>query len=83
MIAFTGSAAPRGAEIARGCAPVFKKYALELGGEKPADRSGRYDVDKAVSIRRARFLLACGTVCMATSRIIVEAPLYDTFLPGS
>ena len=78
MIAFTGSAAT-GAEIARGCAPVFKKYALELGGKNPLIVLADYDVDKAVSIAVLGSFWHAGQVCMATSRIIVEAPLYDAF----
>jgi acyl-CoA reductase-like NAD-dependent aldehyde dehydrogenase len=78
VISFTGSAAV-GAEIARCASEKYKKYTLELGGKNPLIVLSDYDVDAAVENAVMGSFWHNGQICMATSRIIVEEPIYDEF----
>lgn len=78
MIAFTGSTAV-GAGIALKAAPMLKKYSLEMGGKNPMILLKDFDVDQAVKIGGFGAFFHQGQICMCTSRIIVEEPVYDVF----
>ena len=77
-ITFTGSTAV-GREIARKAAEHLKKVTLEMGGKSPAIILKDFDVDKAVEIALFGAYFHQGQICMANSRLIVEAPIYDEF----
>lgn len=79
LISFTGSTAV-GRAIAVECAKHGKKVVLELGGKSPLVILKDADLDYAVSTACFGVFIHQGQICMAGSRIIVEAPIYDSFL---
>ena len=79
LISFTGSTAV-GKMIAMECAKHGKKVTLELGGKSPLVVLKDADLDYAVSTACFGIFIHQGQICMAGSRIIVEAPIYDAFL---
>jgi len=79
LISFTGSTAV-GKMIAMECAKHGKKVVLELGGKSPLIVLKDADLDYAVSTACFGIFIHQGQICMAGSRIIVEAPVYDAFL---
>jgi vanillin dehydrogenase len=79
LISFTGSTAV-GKMIAVECAKHGKKVILELGGKSPLIVLKDADLDYAVSTACFGIFIHQGQICMAGSRIIVEAPIYDAFL---
>ena len=78
MITFTGST-ETGRKIAVGCAERFKKVTLEMGGKNPLIVLKDYDVDQAVNVAAFGAFFHQGQICMCTSRIIVEEPIYEEF----
>ena len=78
MVTFTGSS-DVGVELAQQAAAHLKRYTMELGGKNPMIVLADYDVDQAVHLAGYGAFFHQGQVCMATSRIIVEEPLYDAF----
>lgn len=80
FISFTGSTAV-GRHIGRLAyeAPLIKRVALELGGNAPFVVLGDADVDAAVRAAVVGAFMHQGQICMAINRIIVEAPLVETF----
>ena len=78
MVTFTGST-DVGLEIAKQAASYLKRYTMELGGKNPMIVLKDYPVDQAVHLAGYGAFFHQGQVCMATSRIIVEAPSYDEF----
>lgn len=78
MVAFTGSTAV-GRSIAARASVLFKKYSLELGGKNPLILLKDFDVDQAVRIAGFGAFFHQGQICMCTSRLIVEEPVYETF----
>jgi aldehyde dehydrogenase (NAD+) len=79
LISFTGSTAV-GKMIAMECAKNGKRVILELGGKSPLIVLKDADLDYAVSTACFGIFIHQGQICMAGSRIIVEAPIYDAFL---
>jgi acyl-CoA reductase-like NAD-dependent aldehyde dehydrogenase len=79
LISFTGSTKV-GRLIAAECAKNGKKVVLELGGKSPLIILKDADLDYAVSTACFGIFIHQGQICMAGSRIIVEAPIYDEFL---
>jgi len=79
LISFTGSTAV-GKMIASECAKYGKKVVLELGGKSPLIVLKDADLDYAVSTACFGLFIHQGQICMAGSRIIVEAPVYESFL---
>src|SRR5271170_5517282 len=79
LISFTGSTAV-GRIIATECAKRGKKFTLEMGGKSPLIVLKDADVDYAVDTACFGLFIHQGQICMAGSRIIVEAPLYEEFL---
>ena len=78
MVAFTGSTAV-GKGIAARASVLFKKYSLEMGGKNPLILLRDFDLDQAVRIAGFGAFFHQGQICMCTSRLIVEEPLYDKF----
>src|SRR5262245_1980405 len=79
LISFTGSTAV-GRQLAIQCATHAKKITLEMGGKSPLIVLKDADVDYAVDTACFGLFIHQGQICMAGSRIIVEAPLYQAFL---
>ena len=79
LISFTGSTAV-GRLIAIECAKKGKRVILEMGGKSPLIVLKDADVDYAVDTGCFGIFIHQGQICMAGSRIIVEAPIYETFL---
>lgn len=78
MITFTGSGRV-GRLLAAQCGAQMKRVCLEMGGKNPlvvlADADLKYAVDSAAF----GIFFHQGQVCMANSKVIVEAPLFDAF----
>jgi acyl-CoA reductase-like NAD-dependent aldehyde dehydrogenase len=79
LISFTGSTGV-GRQIAVECAKKGKRVVLEMGGKSPLIVLKDADVDYAVDTACFGIFIHQGQICMAGSRIIVEAPIYETFL---
>jgi len=79
MITFTGSGKV-GRHLAAQAGKYMKRVTLEMGGKNPLVVLKDADVDYAVDAAAFGIFFHQGQVCMASSRIIVEAPLYDSFL---
>src|SRR5690606_32887616 len=56
-----------------------KRIVLELGGKSPLVILADADLDYAVRSAAFGIFFNQGQVCMANSRIIVEAPIYEAF----
>ena len=78
-LSFTGGTST-GEEIARSAGPLFKQVALELGGKNPTLVFGDADLDRAVSTAVRSSFSNQGQICLCGSRILVERPLFETFL---
>ena len=78
MITFTGSTQV-GKLIAVEAAKHLKKITLEMGGKNPLIVLRDADVDYAVRAGCFGIFFHQGQVCMANSRLIVEAPVFDEF----
>ena len=77
-VSFTGSYEV-GSKIGSQAGALMKRCCMELGGKNPMIVLADYDVDEAVRIAGYGAFLNQGQVCMATSRLIVEKPIYDGF----
>jgi len=77
-IAFTGSTAT-GQAIAAQAALRSARVTLEMGGKSPNIVFADADLDNAVNGVMAGIFAASGQSCMAGSRVLVEAPVYDRF----
>ena len=75
-IAFTGSTAT-GRKIAHAAAERFARTSLELGGKSPNIIFADANLDNAVNGALAGIFSATGQACMAGSRVLVEASVYD------
>ena len=78
LITFTGSARV-GRMLAELAGRHQKRIVLELGGKSPMVVLADADLDYAVRSAAFGIFFNQGQVCMANSRIIVEAPIYDAF----
>jgi acyl-CoA reductase-like NAD-dependent aldehyde dehydrogenase len=79
MITFTGSSKV-GRHLAAEAGKNMKRVTLEMGGKNPLVVLKDADLDYAVDAAAFGIFFHQGQVCMASSRIIVEAPLYESFL---
>jgi acyl-CoA reductase-like NAD-dependent aldehyde dehydrogenase len=75
-IAFTGSTAT-GQAIASEAAKRSARVTLEMGGKSPNIIFADADLDNAVNGAMAGIFAATGQTCMAGSRVLVQAPVYD------
>ncbi|MGC5048430.1 aldehyde dehydrogenase family protein [Micrococcus porci] len=82
LISFTGST-PVGKQVAANAVlgENIKKVALELGGNAPLVVLDDADLDTAVEQAVTGGYLHSGQICMSTQRVIVDAKVYDEFLP--
>ena len=78
-VAFTGSG-PVGSRIMAAGAKDIKRISLELGGKSPFVVFADSDIEKAVEWIMFGIFWNQGQVCSATSRVLVEAPLYQKLL---
>jgi vanillin dehydrogenase len=78
MITFTGSTRT-GRHLAAEAGKHLKKFTLEMGGKSPLIVLKDADVDYAVDAAAFGVYLHQGQVCMASSKVIVEEPLFDAF----
>jgi phenylacetaldehyde dehydrogenase len=80
-VSFTGST-PVGKGIARAAADRLTRVTLELGGKNPAIVLKDADPQQVIEGLMAGSFLNQGQVCAASSRIYIEAPIYDTLVAG-
>lgn len=77
-IAFTGSTAT-GQAIAEIAARRSARVTLELGGKSPNIVFADADFENAINGMMAGIFAATGQTCIAGSRVLVEAPIYERF----
>lgn len=75
-ISFTGSNAV-GQQILNVAGPMNKKIQLELGGKNAAIILADADLDLAARLTIEGAMKQTGQRCTATSRVYIEAPVYD------
>jgi aldehyde dehydrogenase (NAD+) len=75
-VAFTGSTAV-GQNIIRNGADTLKHTTMELGGKSPNLIFADADIDAAVQVAFWGIFWNKGEVCVASSRLLVERPVYD------
>ncbi|STS82251.1 phenylacetaldehyde dehydrogenase [Klebsiella pneumoniae] len=80
-VSFTGSTAT-GKQIARVAADRLTRVTLELGGKNPAIVLKDADPQWVIEGLMTGSFLNQGQVCAASSRIYIEAPLFDTLVSG-
>jgi len=78
-VSFTGSTAT-GLRVAAACAARNVKFQTEMGGKNAAVVLKDADLDVAVPAVVSGAFRSAGQKCTATSRIIVERPIYDAFV---
>ncbi|MFI2664209.1 aldehyde dehydrogenase family protein [Micromonospora carbonacea] len=79
MVVFTGSART-GAAVGSAAAAHFAPAALELGGKSPQLVFADADLDAAVAGVVEGIVGSCGQMCIAGSRLYVQAAVYPQFL---
>ncbi|MFK9093030.1 alpha-ketoglutaric semialdehyde dehydrogenase GucD [Bacillus salipaludis] len=77
-ITFTGSEGV-GAGVAKSAAARGIKFQLEMGGKNPVIVTKDADLDAAVEAVISGGFRSTGQKCTASSRVIVETAVYDTF----
>lgn len=75
-LAFTGSV-PTGSKIMAAAARDIKRVSLELGGKSPFVIFADADIEQAVEWIMFGIFWNQGQVCSATSRVLIEAPVYE------
>ena len=78
LITFTGSTRT-GRYLAVEAAKHLKKFTLEMGGKSPLVVLQDADIDYAVDVATFGAFLHQGQVCMASSKVVVEEPLFEAF----
>ncbi|UPK44953.1 aldehyde dehydrogenase family protein [Paenibacillus pabuli] len=78
-VSFTGSTST-GLGIAQICANRNIKYQTEMGGKNAAVVLNDADLETAVPLIVSGAFRSAGQKCTATSRIIVESGIYDSFI---
>ncbi len=76
---FTGSTRV-GRHLSELCGRHMKRVLLELGGKSPLIVLKDADLDAAIHAAVLGMFIYQGQVCMGSSRVLVEAPVYDEFL---
>ena len=77
-VTFTGSVAT-GRRVAAACAAAMRKFQLEMGGKNPIVVLADADLPNAVECAVNGAFFSTGQRCTASSRIIVEEPVYKHF----
>ncbi len=80
-VAFTGSTEV-GREIVKSASGNLKKVSLELGGKSPFIICADADLSRAIPAAANAIFFNAGQVCIAGSRLYVEAPVYEEVLSG-
>ena len=78
-VSFTGSS-ETGKRIASLAAPRLAKVSLEMGGKNPNIIFSDCDMEAAVATAIRAAFYNQGEVCLSGSKILVEAPIYQTFV---
>ncbi len=78
-INFTGSSAT-GRILAERAGRALKRCVLELGGYNPLIVLGDADLDYAVEAAAFAAFFHSGQICMSARKVLVERPVYDTFV---
>jgi succinate-semialdehyde dehydrogenase / glutarate-semialdehyde dehydrogenase len=78
-ITFTGST-PIGKQLAALAGQHMKRATMELGGHAPAVVCEDADLDLACRVLANGKFRNAGQVCIAPTRILVQKPVYDTFV---
>jgi acyl-CoA reductase-like NAD-dependent aldehyde dehydrogenase len=78
-IAFTGSTRV-GKQIVHACAHDLKRITLELGGKSPSLIFADADLDQAALGAALAIFFNSGQVCLAASRVYIEASIYDDLI---
>ncbi|QFT60770.1 Betaine aldehyde dehydrogenase (plasmid) [Sulfitobacter sp. THAF37] len=78
-LAFTGSV-PTGSRIMTTAAKDVKTVSLELGGKSPLVVFADTPISEAVEWIMFGIFWNQGEVCSATSRVLIEAPIYDAVI---
>jgi aminomuconate-semialdehyde/2-hydroxymuconate-6-semialdehyde dehydrogenase len=78
-ISFTGGTAT-GRKIIEVAGPMFKKMSLELGGKNPCIIFADCDYESTLATSLRSSFANQGQICLCSSRIYVERPLYARFL---
>ncbi|HHT40945.1 MAG TPA: 5-carboxymethyl-2-hydroxymuconate semialdehyde dehydrogenase [Actinomyces sp.] len=79
LISFTGEVGT-GKIIYGNCAPNMKSMSMELGGKSPAVIFADADFEAALDSTLFGVYSLNGERCTASSRILVERPIYDKFV---
>ncbi len=69
-----------GKQVLRNSAENLRRCTLELGGKSPTVVLADADIEVALDGALTAALSSNGQVCTSGSRVIVEQPLYDTFV---
>jgi len=77
-VTFTGSNAV-GKQVGAACLARGAKYQLEMGGKNPIIIAADADLDLAVEATISGGIRSTGQKCTATSRVIIEKPVYEAF----
>ncbi len=77
-VTFTGSVAT-GRRVAAACAGAMRKFQVEMGGKNPLVVLADADLPNAVDCAVNGAYFSTGQRCTASSRIIVEEPVYRRF----
>ncbi|KAL8425144.1 hypothetical protein Efla_006105 [Eimeria flavescens] len=77
-VTFTGSSAV-GRLVAQQCASTMKRVTLELGGKSPLVVLKDADIKKACEATWAGLFVNSGQCCVACSRVLVQAEVYEQF----
>ena len=77
-ITFTGSVAT-GRRVAAACAGAMRKFQVEMGGKNPLVVLADADLPNAVECAVNGAYFSTGQRCTASSRLIVEEPIYRKF----
>lgn len=78
-LSFTGSV-PTGNRLLQAAGERGLKIQLEMGGKNPLVVMADADLDKAVECAVNGAYFSTGQRCTASSRLIVEAPVYEDFI---
>lgn len=78
-VAFTGSTAT-GSKVMTLAAKTLKNITLETGGKSPLLVFDDADIDQAVKWSHFGIMSNQGQICTATSRILVQENIYDSFV---
>jgi len=80
-VAFTGSTAT-GRLIMSMAAKTLKNVTLETGGKSPLLVFSDADLEQAIKWSHIGIMSNSGQICTATSRILVQRGIYDSFISG-